>query len=44
MQAGRLRHRVTLEYPLKSQDESGEVIVDTWRELATVWASVEPIA
>lgn len=44
MQAGRLRHRVTIEYPLKIQNESGEVIVDTWRELATVWAAVEPIA
>lgn len=42
MQSGWLRHRVTIEEKLPSQNGFGEEIV-TWGEVATVWASVEPL-
>ena len=42
MKAGELRHRVTLQHATTSQDEYGEAI-ESWSELDTVWAAVEPM-
>lgn len=39
MQAGKLRHRVTIQQATESQDGYGEV-TKTWAELVTVWAKV----
>jgi SPP1 family predicted phage head-tail adaptor len=41
MQAGRLRHRITVQENTPTQNEIGEW-VDAWTDYATVWASVEP--
>lgn len=43
MQAGRMRYRLTFERPVRIKNESGEVIVDSWVEVFTVWGSLEPI-
>jgi len=42
MQAGKLRHKVTLKTGGESQDEYGEVTY-TWSTQATLWASIEPL-
>jgi len=42
MQAGKLRHRVTIEQPTETQDAYGSV-VQSWATLATVWAAIEPV-
>lgn len=42
MKAGRLRHRVTIQKPVETQNTYGEAEV-RWQDVATVWASVEPL-
>lgn len=42
MQAGQLRHRVTIQEPDPTQDEYGEA-APTWVDVATLWAAVEPL-
>lgn len=43
MQAGRLRHRITIQEPVVARNGFNEAIT-TWSNVATVWASVEPIS
>ena len=43
MNAGRLRHRVTVEQPVVSSDGYGGNTV-SWAIFATVWAAVEPLS
>jgi len=43
MQAGRLRHRVTVQRATDSIDQYGDQ-TPTWASLGTVWASVEPLS
>lgn len=43
MQAGKLRHRVTFETSTVSQNDYGEP-VDSWADITTVWARVQPTA
>lgn len=40
--AGALRHRVTIQKATESINEKGET-VPTWETFATVWAAVEPL-
>lgn len=42
MNAGKLRHRVTIQQLVKTDDGYGG-IVETWQDVATVWAAVEPL-
>ncbi len=42
MRAGQLRHRVTIQQKIISQNSFGEEVV-TWSDVATVWAAVEPL-
>jgi SPP1 family predicted phage head-tail adaptor len=42
MQAGKLRHRVTIQQAVEAHNAYGETI-RTWSTVATVYASVEPI-
>lgn len=44
MRVGKLRHRVTIEKPVRAQDPDTGAIEDDWQEVATVWASVEPLS
>ena len=40
---GKLRHRVTLQRPVITKDNIGQEI-EEWQDVATVWASVEPLS
>lgn len=42
MQAGKLRHPVTIEQSTETTDEYGAVVL-TWSTLASVWAAIEPM-
>lgn len=42
MNAGSLRHRVTIQQRAATQDGFGEPS-DTWTDIATVWANVQPL-
>lgn len=42
MRAGELRHRINIDQPVTSQDETGEEIV-TFTEMGTVWGAIEPL-
>lgn len=45
MLAGKLRHRVTIQrFTEGAQDPMTGDIVSAWVDLATVWASVEPLS
>lgn len=43
MEAGKLRHRVTIQDKTVTQDAYGAEVI-TWTTVATVWAAVEPLA
>lgn len=43
MNAGALRHRITLQQPIETQDEFGEVVI-TWQDVASVWAEVADLS
>lgn len=43
MNAGTLKHRVTLQQETKVTDEGGGSTI-TWANVADVWASVEPLS
>lgn len=42
MQAGKLRHRITLQKPVKTQSPVTGAVVNTWETVATIWAEVVP--
>lgn len=42
MNAGKLRHRLLLEQPIVTQDDTGGEVIN-WSVFRTVWASVEPL-
>lgn len=44
MQAGRLRHRVTIQNRVETQDPTTGAIAVSWADVATVWAAVEPLS
>lgn len=41
--AGKLRHRITIQRCVNSQDSAGN-IGSTWEDVAEVWAAVEPLS
>ena len=43
MNPGKLRHRITLQEYREILDQYGTPIDQGWQDVATVWASVEPI-
>lgn len=43
MQSGLLRKRITLQQRSSEQDSYGQPLT-TWSDVATVWASVEPLS
>lgn len=42
MRAGKLRHKVTIQQRANTTDAFGGMVT-TWSDVATVWASVEPM-
>lgn len=44
MRAGDLRHRVILQRPIEIRGSDYADVQRTWQDVATLWASVEPLA
>ncbi|WP_200791826.1 phage head closure protein, partial [Klebsiella pneumoniae] len=44
MQAGKLRHRITLQEPVKEQNPTTGAVINTWCDVATLWAEVAPLS
>lgn len=44
MQAGKLRHRITLQANAAVQDPATGYMVPGWIEVAQVWAAIEPLS
>lgn len=44
MQAGKLRHRVTLQETVKEQNPKTGAVINNWRDVATIWAEVSPLS
>jgi len=44
LQPGKLRHRLTLEEPLQTQNATTGEITTSWLEVAKVWAAIEPLS
>lgn len=44
IQAGKLRHRVVIQNPVETQDQNTGAVVINWVDVATVWASIEPLS
>ena len=40
---GNLRHRITLQKPVITRDSIGQEL-EEWQDVATVWASIEPLS
>lgn len=43
MKIGRMRYRITLQYPADTVDDYGNAI-DSWENLATVWGDIVPVS
>ncbi|SHJ06014.1 phage head-tail adaptor, putative, SPP1 family [Anaerovibrio lipolyticus DSM 3074] len=43
MKIGKMRYRVTIQYPSDGVDDYGNSI-DTWQDLTTVWADIQPVS
>ena len=44
MDAGILRHRVTLQSPVETRGPDYAEVQRAWTDVATVWASIEPLS
>ena len=42
MQTGKLRNRITIQYPNPTQDATNDPVV-AWLDLAQVWADIRPV-
>ena len=43
MKIGRMRYRITIQFPADTVDDYGNAIED-WQDLATVWADIVPVS
>lgn len=43
MKAGKLRHRITIQNPVETTNDVGDVTT-TWEDFATVWAEIIPLS
>lgn len=44
LKSGLLRHRLTIQYPVETQNQDTGAIDVVWTDVATVWGSIEPIS
>lgn len=44
IEAGKLRHRVKIQSPTQTQDQTTGEITVSWADVATVWAAVEALS
>lgn len=42
--AGKLRHRITIQSPTETQDQTTGAISQTWENIADVWCAIEPLS
>lgn len=42
--SGKLRHKVALQRPIRTQNPDTGSVSTTWETIANVWASVEPLS
>lgn len=42
--AGNLRHRVVIQRPVIIQDQTNGAPITNWEDVATVWASIDPLS
>lgn len=43
MEAGKLRHRITIQQRSSTQDSYGQPLV-AWTDVATVWCAIDPLS
>lgn len=43
MKIGRMRYRITIQYPMGTVDDYGNAVED-WQDLQTVWADIVPVS
>jgi SPP1 family predicted phage head-tail adaptor len=44
MKSGRIRHRVTIQRFVQSEDDGIGGTVGNWKDIATIWAKVTPLS
>lgn len=44
LHAGRLRHRITVQYQIETQNQDTGAVDVTWADFANVWAAIEPLS
>lgn len=44
LDAGRLRHRISLQKQISTKDPDTGERVNTWLEIAKLWAAIEPLS
>lgn len=44
MQAGKLRHRCTIERPTQQQDPNTGEMIKGWEEVGKAWMAIEPLS
>lgn len=44
LNSGKLRHRIILQNPVETQDQNTGEIIETWEDLVTLWAAIEPLS
>jgi SPP1 family predicted phage head-tail adaptor len=44
MDAGLLRHRVTIQSMTETQDGTTGAITESWSDVATTWAAIQPLS
>lgn len=42
--SGKLRHRVTIQKPVRTQNSQSGAYLTTWQDVQTVWCSIDPIS
>lgn len=44
LDSGKLRHRIIIQEPDETQDQNSGAVNVSWIDVATLWASIEPIS
>lgn len=42
--SGKLRHRIVLQKPVKTQDQQSGAYITTWQDVGNLWCAIEPIS
>lgn len=44
LEAGKLRHRVTIQEPVETQDQQTGAMDVVWTDITKVWSAIEPLS